>query len=234
LSVSVAHLADSSRQATAVAEESTAALDRGVLSVETSVQAMRLISNTVGHTADNIRVLGDRSKEITAIVGVIKDIAEQTNLLALNAAIEAARAGEQGRGFAVVADEVRKLAERTTQSTQQITQMVDAIVNGTQSAVDSMNSSSKEVASGLETAAEALSSMERIKAGTTTIISALRDVSAALDEQRGAGQQIAQNVEKVASMTEENNAAVRGLASTAQNLNEVSGRLRPIVERFKV
>ena len=234
LSVSVSQLADSSQQASSVAEQSASTLDQGAKSVENSVQAMRVISDTVGHTADNIRMLGERSKEITTIVGVIKDIAEQTNLLALNAAIEAARAGEQGRGFAVVADEVRKLAERTTQSTQQIATTVNAIVEGTQTAVDSMAKSSSEVTGGLETAGQALASMHHIKEGTHTILSALRGVSSALEEQRSASQQIANSVERVASMTEENNAAVRGLASSAQNLNAISAKLRPIVEKFRV
>jgi methyl-accepting chemotaxis protein len=234
LSTSVSHLAESSAQASEIAGQSSDALDRGAQSVETSVRAMRQISGTVGHTANDVRSLGERSKEITAIVGVIKEIAEQTNLLALNAAIEAARAGEQGRGFAVVADEVRKLAERTTQSTQQITQMVDAIVNGTQTAVDGMAASSRDVESGLATAAVALSSMEQIRGGTQVILSSLHDVASALDEQRGASHQIAKSVERVASMTEENSNAVRGLAQSAENLNAVATRLRPVVARFQV
>ena len=234
LSVGMSQLADSSQQANSVAVQSSQALNEGARAIEHSVDAMRVLSSNVATTADNVRTLGERSKEISTIVGVITAIAEQTNLLALNAAIEAARAGEQGRGFAVVADEVRKLAERTGQSTQQITEMVNAIVQGTQAAVASMHTSSEGVNGGLEAGAKALASMERMREGTETILGALRDVSHALDEQRSASQQIAANVERVAAMTEENTEAMHGLAGSAGKLSGLAARLRPSVERFRL
>jgi methyl-accepting chemotaxis protein len=198
------------------------------------VDEMSRISASVRESSAVILDLEQRSRDISAIVKAIKEIAEQTNLLALNAAIEAARAGEQGRGFAVVADEVRKLAERTTLSTQEIAGMIDQIQKGTRTAVSSMEAGMRRVDSGVELAGQAGDAIGRIKASAEQVVGVVDSISAALREQSAASNDIARKVEQIAQMSEENTAAVQNTAVTARDLGQLSAFLESAVKRFNI
>jgi methyl-accepting chemotaxis protein len=181
-----------------------------------------------------VETLEQHSTNISGIVNVIRDIADQTNLLALNAAIEAARAGEQGRGFAVVADEVRKLAERTGGATTEIGQMIDAIQTETRNAVAGMEQSQNQVGTGVQLAGQAADSLVHIQAETRRTLDQINDIASASQEQSAAANEIAQNVERIASMSEENSVAIRDASETATRLSELAHRLDRLMNRFKV
>lgn len=188
------------------------------------------VAGAVRDAAGSIGGLNRRSEEITRVVKVIKDIADQTNLLALNAAIEAARAGEQGRGFAVVADEVRKLAERTSTATVEIGGMIDAIQAETRQAVGGMEASSAQVEEGVRLAREAAESLSGILEAAGETLVKTGEIVAALDEQNAASGEIARNVEQIAAMADNNgSAAVHGHGSV-QALETVAGELASLTE----
>ncbi|MDR1855170.1 MAG: methyl-accepting chemotaxis protein [Azoarcus sp.] len=195
---------------------------------------MNQISQTVGAASDVILELGEESKQITSVVNVIKEVADQTNLLALNAAIEAARAGEQGRGFAVVADEVRKLAERTAQSTVDISAMVDKIQNSAKGAVDTMQQVVSQVEEGKTLAQEAGECMVSIQQGSEKVSNAVVDISNALREQSRASQDIAKHVESVAQMSDENQVAAQETLSNARHAEELAQGAGQAVAVFKL
>ncbi|MBI4936688.1 MAG: methyl-accepting chemotaxis protein [Nitrosomonadales bacterium] len=220
-------------------EAHNSSLENGSLSSKGSevilqvVNDMRRIADTVNQSSVIIQDLGKQSDEIYTIVQVIKDIADQTNLLALNAAIEAARAGEQGRGFAVVADEVRKLAERTSQSTRVIAEIVGKIQGGTKNAVSSMETGVSQVNQGVELAGQAGEAISQISSGAQKVSHAASDISAAIKEQSVASSDIARNVERVAQMSDENHAAIQEVASSAHNLENLAEELENAVRKFK-
>ncbi len=232
VTTSIEHVADSSQETNNIARKAGELASQGGEVVHGAAAEMSKIADSVTHSSHFIMELGEHSKQISAIVSVIKDIADQTNLLALNAAIEAARAGEQGRGFAVVADEVRKLAERTTRSTEEITGMIGSIQNGTQQAVASMQEGSSRVNDGVNMANRAGESMIQIHDGARQVIAAVSDISTALREQSAASNQVAQNVEKIARMTEENSVAAHEIAAQSQQLESLAQSLEEAVSRF--
>ncbi len=234
LTVSSNHISESARETSI---DSTAAVDlsdAGAHRVQEAAEAIRKISSTVADASQLIRALEDRARQVSSIANVIKDIAGQTNLLALNAAIEAARAGEQGRGFAVVADEVRKLAERTSGATTEIEQMIVGIQNDTSGAVEVMNAALPEVQEGVELAASASESLGHIENGARRTLVRIGEVADATREQSVASTSIAQRVEQIANMVEETTTTIRGTAASAHQLESIANNLKTQIDRFRV
>ncbi|MBK7632397.1 MAG: methyl-accepting chemotaxis protein [Ignavibacteriales bacterium] len=202
--------------------------------VRETMEGMIRISDVVKKSAATVQDLGKSSNEIGEIVQVIDDIADQTNLLALNAAIEAARAGEQGRGFAVVADEVRKLAERTSKATQEIAIMIKHIQKDTEGAVKSMQQGTKEVENGKLLAEKAGNSLSEIITGAEKVVDIVTQVAAASEEQSSASQQITLNIELITNVTQQSATGVRQIAHAAEDLNQLTENLQKLISHFKV
>ncbi|MCD6249445.1 MAG: methyl-accepting chemotaxis protein [candidate division Zixibacteria bacterium] len=215
-------------------KESSDAATTGGQVVQETIQGMNRIAAVVGESAKNINKLATSADQIGEIIGVIDDVADQTNLLALNAAIEAARAGEQGRGFAVVADEVRKLAERTATATGEITTMIKGIQSGTQDAVASMETGIKEVDAGRELTDKAGNSLGEILTGSQRVADMIQQIATASEEQSVAAEQISKNIEQVATATKESAAGAGQAATAAEELSRNAEGLQEIVARFKV
>jgi methyl-accepting chemotaxis protein len=234
MTVSISTVSGSADEAQAVAREAGTIADEGGTIIEQTVAEMGHIAATVAQASEVIGALGKESERISSVVQVIKEVADQTNLLALNAAIEAARAGEQGRGFAVVADEVRKLAERTTQSTSDISGMVGTIQASAREAVSEMERVVKQVESGQALAQDAGVRIMGIREGANKVSSAVAEISNALKEQSAASQDIARHVESVAQMTDENSAAAAETADGSQRLGQLAKDINDTVGQFKV
>ena len=233
MTVSINHISDSAKDTQENSLTSLGLSEDGCGRVETATHEIREIANRVSDASGRIRKLEERANQISSIAGVIKDIAGQTNLLALNAAIEAARAGEQGRGFAVVADEVRKLAERTSAATIEIEQMITGIQSDTVEVVGVMDAALPQVAAGVQAAEGAAESLRRIKDGAQTTLQRIREVADSTQEQSIASNSIAQKVEEIASMVEETSASMHSTAETAEELEKIAGELTQMVSRFR-
>jgi methyl-accepting chemotaxis protein len=195
---------------------------------------MNRIASVVNQSAQTVRALGKSSDQIGEIIGVIDDIADQTNLLALNAAIEAARAGEQGRGFAVVADEVRKLAERTTKATKEIAGMIKQIQSETIGAVSAMEEGTKEVENGKMLADKAGISLREIVDVSQKVTDMVAQIAAASEQQSSASEQISKNVEAISSVTGQTASGTQQIARAAEDLNRLTENLQQLVGRFKL
>jgi methyl-accepting chemotaxis protein len=195
---------------------------------------MKKVAETVSGAAGQVRLLVDRANEIGSIANEIKEIAAQTNLLALNAAIEAARAGEQGRGFAVVADEVRGLAERTATATVRIENMIQGIQNETHSAVGVMDQVAQQMGSGVALVVDAASSLRDIRTESESALSLVRAVAASTNEQSQVSSSIAQKVEQIAQSVEGTSTAMIETVAAVEKLEVLSGRLHEVVQRFRV
>lgn len=201
--------------------------------VANTLEKMRDIAEVVRHSAENIGKLGESSKQIGEIILVIDDIADQTNLLALNAAIEAARAGEQGRGFAVVADEVRKLAERTTAATKQIADMIQGIQLETQSAVIAMNKGNEEVSSGIILADKAGNALKQIVASSQEVLDMINSIAAASEQQSVTSEEISKNVSSISKVTAESAQRIEEVAHSAEQLSSLTDNLNILMSKFK-
>ena len=202
--------------------------------VNETIKGMNRISEVVQNSAGIVQQLGKSSEQIGEIVQVIDDIADQTNLLALNAAIEAARAGEQGRGFAVVADEVRKLAERTTKATKEIASMILQIQKDTEGAVSSMEKGTKEVESGRKLADKAGESLKEIIAGAQSVVDIISQVAAASEEQSTTSEQISKSIETISSVTHQSAAGVQQVAKATEDLSRLTENLQNLIKKFKI
>jgi methyl-accepting chemotaxis protein len=221
-------------EAAGQAKEAANAARMGNQVVSQTIEGMNRIAQVVQESAKTVQELAKSSDKIGEIIGVIDDIADQTNLLALNAAIEAARAGEQGRGFAVVADEVRKLAERTGKATKEITDMIKGIQNDTKGAVAGMEQGINEVQQGRELADKAGESLTAIASFSQKVMDMIQQIATAAEEQSAASEQIARSVEGIARVTKENATGVEQSAAAAEQLNRQAEGLQKMVSRFKV
>lgn len=216
--------------------------------IQTAIQQMNSINQTVNGLSEVVKGLGDRSQEISKIVEVITDIANQTNLLALNAAIEAARAGEHGRGFAVVADEVRKLAEQSAQSAQQISQLIASIQEETDKAVQSMGKATKEVVSGIGVVNVAGDSFEQIQKSVEEVAAQIQDVSAGIQHMAASADLVVKSIHTIAEVAETSAAGTQNVSAAAEeqlaSMEEISAsasalakmaeELQTLVGQFKI
>ncbi|MFV0370808.1 MAG: methyl-accepting chemotaxis protein, partial [Azonexus sp.] len=234
LAVSIDHISSSAREAEENSERSSQLAKDGEKMVNQASETIQGVSTMVADAAGQIEGLLERSREIDSIAAVIKEIADQTNLLALNAAIEAARAGEQGRGFAVVADEVRKLAERTTKATDQITHMIGAVQSDTSAAVKSMQSVMPQVSLGVEMAGSAAGALREINAGAATTLNNVREVANATAEQSQASSSVAPNSERIAERVESSASSVRAANENVLSLESLAKQLSDSVSRFRL
>lgn len=225
-------------QNTSVASETAkmagATAQNGGKVIKETIQGMNNIADVVSNSAEKVQLLANSSEHIGEIVQVIEDIADQTNLLALNAAIEAARAGEQGRGFAVVADEVRKLAERTTKATKEITQMIKSIQNETQNALLSMREGTEKVQLGKELANKAGIALNEIILSTQKVSDVIAQVAVASEEQSKASDEIAKNVNRINNVTQETSKGIEQIAGAIEDLGKVAHHLQQSIAKFKV
>jgi methyl-accepting chemotaxis protein len=231
---SAGQIAESSRKANDAAKRTGEMAGQGDKDVAQTIEGMGRIDTTVSDGARSVGKLGERSREIGQIIAVINDIADQTNLLALNAAIEAARAGEHGRGFAVVADEVRKLAERTQKATEEVAQSIREIQTETTTAVSKMQAGTTKVTAGVELAASAGSALSKITASSQNLRAMVQSIAAAAEEQSAASGEIAKNVERINAVTRESTQGATQSASAASQLSAQAETLQQLVGKFKI
>ena len=229
----IAQIADHARNAQAISSHSEQLASSGGQVILGVVDGMNRIAEAVNESSSTITALGESSEEIHSIIQVINGIAEQTNLLALNAAIEAARAGEAGRGFAVVADEVRNLASRTAQSTQEIGAMIERIRSSTAQAVSSMQAGVTRVNDGVGLARQAGESIGEIRGGAQRAAEVVEEISHTIGEQTRASSEVAQRVEQIARMSQQNSRTVDELAAAAQHLDRVARTMQSSVLLFQ-
>ncbi|MBU0984963.1 MAG: methyl-accepting chemotaxis protein [candidate division Zixibacteria bacterium] len=234
VAASVLEAAENAGEATKVAGTASEMATEGGAVVSETIQGMQRIANVVRESAASIAKLSKSAEDIGQIISVIDDIADQTNLLALNAAIEAARAGEQGRGFAVVADEVRKLAERTGKATGEIGQMIKGIQSDTDEAVSSMEAGVQEVDKGRELADRAGTSLSEIVQLSQNVSRMVEEIASAAQQQQVATEQISTNIDHIASVTKETASGAEQSATAAEQLNRQAETLQNIVSQFRI
>lgn len=202
--------------------------------VNHAVQSIQRISIRVQESAQTVESLGKRSEQIGQIIGTIEDIADQTNLLALNAAIEAARAGEQGRGFAVVADEVRALAERTTKATREIGEMIKTIQQETKKAVTAMEAGVMEVMQGTEDAARSGKALEEIMEQVGEVTNQINQIATAAEEQTATTSDISNNMQRITTVVQQTSASSGDTAAAAGQLSNLAEGLKRTVAQFRL
>ncbi len=215
---SISNVAVASQQVSSAAREAHLAASSGADSVQKTVRGMAAIKASAGTAAAKVQELDKYSAQIGSIVEAIDDIAEQTNLLALNAAIEAARAGEHGRGFAVVADEVRKLAERAGRSTKEIAELIAQVQQGTQEAVDAMARGTREVETGAQLAEEAGTSLKNILSSVQEAANQVTQIADAVHEMEASSQEVVDLMGSISAVVEQSTAATQEMAASSQQV----------------
>lgn len=233
-SVSISETAGNAHTANETATRARADIEKTLTAVRETANNVGKLAGMINEASGDIARLAESSRKIDGIVRTIKEIADQTNLLALNAAIEAARAGEQGRGFAVVADEVRKLAENTTKATSEISGLIGGIQSQVDGAVARMAEANDKAGTTRDHVVASTGALDAASADTGRVTESVRNIAAAVREQDVAVQQVAQRIEQIAQMTEENTAAAANAADTARQLDGLAGKLREAVGKFKV
>lgn len=234
MTVSINHVADRAQEASGISSQSGRLATSGEEVIGRTAGDIQDIALTVNEAAERIHGLERHSQQIANVVAVIKEVADQTNLLALNAAIEAARAGEQGRGFAVVADEVRKLAERTSSSTKEIAETIDAMRLAAGDAVTGMQGVVAKVSVGVGHAQQANDAIKQIRGGSHEAVVRVEEIAVAIREQGAATDNIAKQIERIAAMSEENHTAAANGAQAAESLESLSAEMRRIVSAYRL
>ena len=234
MTVSIVHVGNRAGEVHRFSSESGQLAGNGEQVINQTVQEINIAAESVNQAADRIRQLETQSEQISGVISVIRDVADQTNLLALNAAIEAARAGEQGRGFAVVADEVRKLAERTAASTSEISRTIESMRAGARSAVEGMYEVVKQVSSSVTQVDSANQLMQKIGTGSRNGVAMVDEIVHAIREQGSASNSIAQQIEKIAQMAEEGSGAAHEGAQSAQELDQLALGMQKMVAAYRV
>ena len=234
MSASTVEVARKSSEAADNAQSSGKIAQDGGRVVTETIEGMQAISEAVTSSASSVSELGKRGEQIGQIIEVINDIADQTNLLALNAAIEAARAGEHGRGFAVVADEVRKLADRTTKATEEIGESITAIQTETSQAVERMNAGTEQVQVGVEKATQAGLSLKQIVASAESVSSMIQSIASAAEEQSAASEEVSRGVQSVSAVTNQSAEGANQATMAANQLSTKAEQLQALVSRFKL
>lgn len=234
LTVSISMVAEQATTASAHSQSSREIAERSAEVILSTVKCITLISETVSEAATRIKALRSDCDSISSMASTIRDIADQTNLLALNAAIEAARAGEQGRGFAVVADEVRKLAERTAKATSEISEMIRGIQDEVGNAVDSMQIANEKVENGLRYSSEAGTQLQTIVTSVSGLQSMVQQIASATEEMSSTSEGIAGDIQEIASGSQDLSNGSNKIAQSASELAGLAEQLQSIVRHFKV
>ena len=234
MSATVTEIAKNSGEAANASKEARDMAVKGGDVVKKTLDGMGRIASSVERSANTIKVLEKSSAQIGEIVKVIDDIADQTNLLALNAAIEAARAGEQGRGFAVVADEVRKLAEKTSKATKEIADMIKAIQVDTKNAVSAMDEGTKEGKAGVSLAIEAGAALDKIVETVKRVSDMIAQIATAAEEQSATTEEITRNIGSIAEVSKDTMTKAEASSSVTEEMKKLAEELESLVNRFKL
>jgi methyl-accepting chemotaxis protein len=234
MSATVIEVAKNAQQVSESSTEAQKTAAGGGEIVRDTIAAMQEVSESTTVTAGMIEKLGESSEEIGSIISVINDIADQTNLLALNAAIEAARAGEQGRGFAVVADEVRKLAERTTIATKEISTMIGSIQTETSTAVTAMSEGTEKVENGVKLANATEEALSQIVIGVQSVNDMVRQIATSTEEQSATTDEISRNMDTITEVASSSAASITEVTSTITGVARLATELKGLVSGFTV